>query len=309
MMEIPFTSSKRVFMPCIDRMVTSLLEWSQFITDKKRDGQRIRIRHLVRATGVHVVYGNLLSVFFALYYGMCWADFKQLRSHSDRTVYFADMARAASLGFRDMAAYTVWKTGQDAAVQKRAGEPEHIQCSRAALYLSAKGDRVLQDLVNGAANSGELLKLLSDTVTYTTDGSVLRIWYWSYTKSPIRRIIRQLQSVASPLEYKSITCFTDGSAMESGLFEGPMNLRAETNFDYDLAPADGTVDWRCPHCGPQQHEFLRDWEGVETLGSNGHSLSMHFTQHACADGILCAKCGNYDVVDKKTGKNANDLAA
>lgn len=298
--------------PSITYMAMRLMEWSQYFTDKVRDGEDIALRCLVQATCARLVYFNLLTVFFALLFKMPWEHFISLRRHRDRLYYLVQFASAFENGITDIASYEKWQASRTLPPQTRsdlrqASTPDQVRCTRLAVYVSSQGETVLQELIEKAGRCDEMKKTLERAETYTAQGSVLRIWYDSCHDSPIEPVLQEFWDKASEDDYKCIMSFPEGDATEVGYYYGPLRLRTYTDFDYDLSQADGKA-WRCRDCDNHgnEHGFYREWEAVEQLGGNGHVLSSHFTRHLDGGGIFCGKCGSYDVQDDSTDLSVNN---
>ena len=305
-------SSLHFCSPSITYMATRLMEWSQYFTDKLRDGEDIGLWRLVQATCARLVYFNLLTVFFALLFKMPWGHFISLRHHRDRLYVLVQFASAFEKGITDHAGYQKWQASRTISTQVRfdthqAPVPAQVRCLRLAVYVSSQGEEILQELIEKAGRCDEMKKTLERAEIYTAQGSVLRIWYDSCHDSPIAPVLHGFLNKAPESEYKAIMCLTDGSATEHGHYNGPLRLRTTSNMDYDLSHADGTA-WYCLDCNVRDtgYGFYREWEAVEQLGDNGHVLSSHFTKHLDGGGIFCAKCGSYNIHDDITGLNVNN---
>lgn len=186
---------------------------------------------------------------------------------------------------------------------------EQKKCSRFSLYLSPCGEKILQEIISDSANRDELNRALEKPETYSAQGGVLRIWYSDYRESAMVPVLQEFLNKASADDYKSITSYPGEYTTEIGDFCGPLRLRTISDFDYDLSHADG-ASWRCRNCselGNSDSErcFVREWEAIEVLGKNGHTMSTNFSQHVDGE-FYCAKCGCYDVIDDNTGRRVND---
>ena len=300
-------------------MVVSLFEWDDYHVNMQRDGKKIPLRPLVKAAIVKTVYTNVLTVFFAFYFKLSWADFITLRRHPDRLFFLLRMAQTLEKGVKPYPLST--ESGEDHIQESQPTSPRHLntvvkddaapeqkRCSRFALYLSSRGEAVLQAMIKNAANSGELVTALQKAETFTAQGTVLRIWHGSYWDSPIIPVLREFLGKAPGEDYKSIVAHPEGDATETGHFYGPLRLMSLQDFDYDLSDADG-ADWLCLNCseraqGVTDHGFIRDWEAVEELGKNGHPRSTQLLRHFNGE-IHCKACGGNDIIDRKTGKEVN----
>jgi hypothetical protein len=285
----------------------------------RRDEKKIPLRPMVKAAIVNTVYTNVLTVFFAFYCKLTWADFITLRRHPDSLFYLLRMARALENGVKPDPLSTELREGhiQESQLTERRranadvkddAAPEQKRCSRFALYLSDRGEVVLQAMIKNSANSGELITALKKAETFTAQGTVLRIWYGSYWDLPIIPVLREFLSKVPEDDYKSVVSHPEGDVTEAGHFYGPLRLMSLQDFDYDLSSADG-ADWLCRSCSEldndfTDHGFIRDWEAIEELGKNGHPRSTHFTRHVNGE-IRCKACGCYNVIDRKTGKEVN----
>jgi len=300
----------------VSYMAIILMEWSQYFHSKIRDGEEIPFRSLVVSAWPRLVYFNLLTVFFALYFKLTWADFHVLRRHRDRLYYLVQFASALEHGFKDMESYQKWRQSRSQAPQK---DPSVIgeKCKRQgldkgfrfALYVSPLGENIFQTLIEESINAGSVIESLEKVETFTAEGTVLRIWYGSYWDTLVIPVIRELLSRASEDDFKAITSFPEGDVTEVGHFYGPLRLMSKTDFDYDLSKADGPA-WFCPSCREvfndyENHGFLREWKAVEVLGNNGHSLATNLTEHINGE-VYCQKCGCYNVTDEKTGQEVNN---
>ncbi|CAK7026942.1 MAG: hypothetical protein DELT_02612 [Desulfovibrio sp.] len=306
-------SLKRLCTRGILNMSSSLVEWDMYFTDKIRDGEEIPIRCLAKAACVWFVYFNLLTVFFVLYFKLSWAEFIDFRYGRNKVYNLMRFSSALAHGYSDHGSIEVWDKCRSLAsrpsISPDKDMPPEKKGSRFALYVSILGEEILQAMIKNAANSGELIEALEKPETFTAQGTVLRIWYGSYWESPIIPVLQEFWDRASEDDYKGITAFPEGDVTEVGYFYGPLRLRTSTDFDYDLSHADGT-SWLCRSCSEldndfSDHGFQREWEAVEELGKNGHSLGSHLTKHVNGE-IFCKACGCYNVIDEKTGLEVNN---
>jgi len=291
----------------ITYMATALMEWSQYLTDKIRDEEEVSLWRLAQAACARLVYFNLLTVFFFLYFELSWEEFISLRRHRDRIFYLVQLASAFENGGTDLADYKKLRDSQ----QIRSGSidaqlVEHDYCSRLALYVSGLGEQSLQGLVMRAENSHELIAALEKTETFTSHGSILRIWYGLDRESIIRHLLFAFVNNASGDDYRIFMTCPEGYTIGLGQFCGPLCLRSYSDFDYDLSAADGAA-WHCLDCDNHgnEHGFLREWDAVERLGANGHTVSSHLSTHFDS-AICCGKCSSYNIQDDNTGLHVND---
>jgi len=301
-------------------MAIVLMEWSQYCTDKTRDGEDIPLWSLVKSAWPRLVYFNLLTVFFALYFKLSWADFRDLRRHRDRLYYLVQFASALEHGIKDLVSFQKWQQCRSQAPQMVttaypaiiAGKEEGLglkRCFKFALYVSALGEKVFQAIVKESEESARIEDLLKKVETFTAEGSVLRIWYGSDCEPPLLSVFHKFWDRASEDGYKAISSFPEGDVTEVGYYSGPLRFRSVTDFDYDLSKADGT-SWICLSCREvfndfEHHGFLREWKAMEELGNNGHSLGIHPTEHINGE-VFCKECGCYKVIDEKTGLEVNN---
>lgn len=303
-------------------MVAALFEWDIYFTYMKRDQRKIPFIPMVEAAIKKTVYFNVLTVFFALYHKFAWTDFIRLRRHSDSLFYLLRMAQGLKNGVKTHGGFG--ESGKDISQDpypknhplKKEDEadgviPARKKCPRFALYVSSRGEKVLQSMIRNAADSGEFIKALDKAETFTAQKTVLRIWYDSYWDSPLVPVLQEFWAKAPKDDYKSIASHAEGYTTEIGHFHGPLRLMAFSDFDYDLSQADGTA-WLCRSCSEldndfSDHGFIRDWEAIEVIGKNGHTLSTQFIKHVNGE-IRCKACGCYNVIDERTGKEANNLS-
>lgn len=306
-----------LFIRSITYMAIVLMEWSQYCVDKVRDGESIPLWSLVKSAWPRLVYFNLLTVFFALYFKLSWADFRTLRRHRDRLYYIVQFASALEKGIKDLESFRKWQQCHSQASATTspaiiAGKDEVLGLKRSfkfALYVSPLGEKVFQAIVAESENADSVAESLKKVETFTAEKSVLRIWYGSDCEPAMVSVFHEFWFRASEDDYKAISSFAEGDVTEVGYYSGPLRLKSRTDFDYDLSKADGT-SWICPSCREvfndyADHGFLREWKAIEELGNNGHSLGTHLTEHVNGE-IFCKECGCYSVTDAKTGLEVNN---